>query len=124
CEIRVRSQPLSAAEQAVETAELRTKWGFPQPSLPRGGRSFWHVDYASVNAGTVVTIDDAIRGRHLVQGTVANRPTIDPTGGPSGGPALLFDGSNDRMSTVYTMGQPIARLAVVQCINAAGTVLD
>lgn len=49
--------------------------------------------------------DQSGNGNNLSQGTAANQPTYNATGGPNGTPSLLFDGTNDSLAAA-TPNQP------------------
>ncbi len=58
--------------------------------------AWWRSDIVVLNGATVSQwTDQSGNGRHLTQGTAANQPTYNATGGPNSTPSILFDATND-----------------------------
>lgn len=49
---------------------------------------------------------DLVASQDFAQGTGANQPTYNATGGPNSKPSILFDGSNDSLATTMARAAP------------------
>ena len=58
------------------------------------------------DVGTAASWTDQVGGAHFVQGTGANQPTINATGGPNGTPSFLFDGVDNYMVSPINLPAP------------------
>lgn len=71
------------------------------PALIMGASTvaWWRSDLGITLNGSTVSAwaDQSGNGHHLTQGTAANQPTYNVSGGPGGKPSLLFDGSTERL---------------------------
>lgn len=87
----------------------------------------WHkADSLSLNDGDSVTTweDSGANNHDLAQATAANKPTLKKTAA-NGRPALLFDGTNDYLTTSFsTASQPITVFIVRKRISGATGATD
>ncbi len=97
---------------------------YPISNTPMGlslAPTFWaRGDSAHVINGTVdAWCDMSGGGRHPIQATVANQPVVVDQG-IYGRPTVKFDGSNDFLTTTYTLAQPYTRVLVYKMNTLTG----
>lgn len=80
--------------------------------LSLGAPAAWYrrgIGFTDAGAGACSAwADQSGNGRNLVQGTAANRPTIQSDG------SLIFDGADDSLQALFTLNQPYSVYMVVR----------
>lgn len=89
--------------------------------------AFWFRSDYGISGDTASNVaawlDYSGNGRHLMQGTTANRPAYISNEGISEYPYLSFDGSNDTLKTVpFTYNQPYTNYIVYKKRNTKNNV--
>jgi hypothetical protein len=95
--------------------------------------AWWRADLGvTIDTGVSEWLDQ-VAGLALTQGTGANQPTLNPTGGPNSTPSILFDGANDSLAggalaralpqTIWLIGRQISWTANDSWVNDSAVTL-
>lgn len=75
--------------------------------------AWWRADLGVTVSTGVSAWADQVGSADFAQGTGANQPTFNATGGPNSTPSMTFDGSNDSLAATLARAAPGTTPAVV-----------